>query len=156
MCFKVVKLTEYYAKEICKWKYDGEYFVYNYPPWNEMLKNKWAITIDEKREKEFIALIDDYKFLCGYIRLVNEEDYIIVGLGLKPSLCGQGIGSSFIKVVKDVCMNLYPMKKIVLEVRLFNKRAIKCYEKANFQVIGVFEKNIRGEKVKLVRMEFRY
>ena len=45
------KLTEKYAKEISAWKYDDEYSVYNYPDWNKISAQKWAITIAEKRKK---------------------------------------------------------------------------------------------------------
>ena len=92
------EFTELYAKEICNWKYDGEYSIYNYPSWTKALDNKWAITIEEKRKKEFFAVIDeDYK-LCGYIRLQEENECILVGVGLKPSLCGQRLGDTLIAI----------------------------------------------------------
>ncbi|MPQ43117.1 GNAT family N-acetyltransferase [Clostridium tarantellae] len=156
MNLKVVNLTENYAEEICKWKYEGEYCVYNYPAWSDILKDNWAITIQEKREQEFLALVDDYNFLCGYIRLISKKDYVIVALGLKPSLCGQGLGKTIMYIIKKICMKIYSNQKILLEVRSFNKRAIKCYEKAGFKIIEVFEKNICGERVNLVKMQFDY
>ncbi|MEA4961132.1 MAG: hypothetical protein VB114_05645, partial [Lutispora sp.] len=35
MKLKLAELTEPYAKEICDWKYDDEYSIYNYHEWNK-------------------------------------------------------------------------------------------------------------------------
>ena len=59
---------------------------------------------------------------------------------LKPSLCGQKLGSEVMEMVKQKCRELYPSKEIILEVRSFNMRAIKCYEKAGFMVKEVYKK----------------
>lgn len=54
MRLKLENFTEAYAKEICNWKYNGEYSIYNYPSWNKVFSDKWAITIDQKRKSQFI------------------------------------------------------------------------------------------------------
>ena len=38
--YTIRTLTEDDAKEICLWKYDGEYAVYNMPKWEECLAKK--------------------------------------------------------------------------------------------------------------------
>ncbi|WP_278336648.1 hypothetical protein [Clostridium gasigenes] len=38
MNFKLGRLNEYNAKEICNWKYADEYSVYNYPKWGMEIK----------------------------------------------------------------------------------------------------------------------
>ncbi|MBC8588163.1 GNAT family N-acetyltransferase [Paratissierella segnis] len=154
MKLMLVEFTELYAKEICDWKYDGEYSIYNYPEWDKAFDEKWAITIEEKRKKEFSAVVDDYNNLCGYIRLQKKDEYILIGVGLKPSLCGQGLGNTIMKIVKQQCRELYPNKKIALEVRSFNERAIKCYKRAGFKVKGIYEKDTPIGHGEFIRMEF--
>ena len=44
----LTKFTESHAREICNWKYDGEYSVYNYPDWDTALKNNYSIVKKEK------------------------------------------------------------------------------------------------------------
>lgn len=149
-------LTEAYAKEICDWKYDGEYSIYNYPDWNKVLSEKWAIANDEKREMEFSAVVDDNRRLCGYFRLINKDDHVLIGLGLKPSLCGQGLGNAFMELLMQMCANMYPNKKLVLEVRAFNKRAVKCYEKAGFKTTDIYKKDTPIGSSEFLRMEFNY
>lgn len=150
------ELTESYAKQICSWKYSDEYSIYNYPEWSKICSEKWAITIDEKRKIEFSALVDDYYSLCGYIRLINKDDYVLIGVGLKPTLCGQGLGSTVMEIVKQQCKKIYGDKKIVLEVRSFNERAIKCYAKAGFKVVDTYAKDTPIGYGEFVRMEFIY
>jgi len=153
---KLVELSEPYAKEICVWKYAGEYSIYNYPAWDKVSNEKWAITIGEKRKKEFSAVVDDYNNLCGYIRLQNNNEYVLIGIGLKPSLCGQGLGDTLMELLKHQCRELYPSKKINLEVRSFNERAIKCYKKAGFKVKEIYKRNTPLGYGEFIRMEYSY
>ncbi len=46
------EFTEDYAKEISTWKYDNAYSVYNFPNWDKIAEQKWAITIADKRKEE--------------------------------------------------------------------------------------------------------
>ncbi|NMM63704.1 GNAT family N-acetyltransferase [Clostridium sp. P21] len=156
MKLKVTNLTEACAKEICNWKYDDEYSVYNYPEWSRISSEKWAITIEEKRKDEFNAIVDDGNILYGYIRLINKDKYILIGVGLKPCVCGQGLGNDLMEIVKGQCRKLYPGKKIVLEVRAFNKRAIKCYKRAGFSVVDTYKKDTPIGYGEFVKMECTY
>ena len=140
MNLKLGTLNEDHVKEICNWKYPNEYSVYNFPEWSMVVSEKWDIGIQAKREKEFVAIINEENNLCGYIRFINNYDYILVGIGLKPSLCGQGFGKNIMKLLKDESEIRYGNKRISLEVRTFNKRAIKCYKKAGFKITDTYIK----------------
>ncbi|KJZ86931.1 MULTISPECIES: hypothetical protein [Clostridium] len=72
MVFKLEYLDENYAREICSWKYNDEYSVYNYPEWEVISKQNWAITVEEKRKNEFVAVINKCFGLYGYIRFNNN------------------------------------------------------------------------------------
>lgn len=55
-------------------------------------------------------------------------------------------------IVKQQCKKKYASKKILLEVRSFNKRAIKCYKKAGFDIIDTYKNDSPlgfGEFVKM-------
>lgn len=152
--FIVENMTEAFAKDICGWKYDGEYSVYNYPSWDVIVQSKWAITIEEKRRKQFKVVVDDNKNLCGYFRILPNEDDVIIGIGLKPSLCGRGLGKKFMDIVKGECNKKYPMMNITLEVRCFNERAIKCYKRAGFKIIHEHIGNTITGKEKFYKMQY--
>lgn len=153
MKLELANFTESHAKQICGWRYSGEYSVYNYPDWDTVVVKNWGISIKQKRQNEFMAVINEQDELCGYIRLINQIDCALVGIGLKPALCGIGLGNTVMKLIKYECNKRYGNKKIVLEVRSFNERAIKCYKKAGFNIVDNYEKNTLIGKDKFLRME---
>lgn len=128
----IKEMSEIVAIEICSWKYDSQYAVYNVGGWNEALKNKWAITDKNKRQEQFRCVYDDSDNLIGYFRIIKNNNRIKIGLGLHPKLCGLGLGNKFLLTILN-CDEL-KNKIIELEVRKFNKRAIKCYEKVGFKI----------------------
>ena len=148
-------LTEAQARQICFWKYEGIYSIYNFPDWDTLNKQRWGITIEEKRKNEFTAVIDESNNLCGYIKFVENKDFVLVGLGLKPSLCGQGLGNIIMELLKNECKKRYGNKRIALEVRSFNKRAIKCYERAGFKITDVYQKDTLIGSDEFIKMEHK-
>ena len=133
-------LTEYYAKEICSWKYEGEYSMYNFSDWDVVVKNKWGLSIEDKRELEFIAILSNDE-LVAYGRICEKEDKAVIGIGLKPSFCGKGHGKDIMKLLVQECTKRLPKHSITLEVRSFNKRAINCYKSIGFEIKDKYMKN---------------
>lgn len=152
--FKLDRLTEEQAKDICDWKYEGKYWVYNYPTWSIVKKCLWGISDESKREKQFMSLKDKNNNLFGYIRMIENNEYVMIGIGLKPICCGKGLGSIVMDLLKKECFNRYKDKKIVLEVRSFNTRAIKCYEKAGFKRIDTLIRNTPTGEDEFIKMEY--
>lgn len=153
MKMKLAEFTELRAKEICNWEYEDIYTIYNYPNWNKVCEEKWDIAVDEKRKKEFFSIIDENDILCAYIRLQDKKESVLIGVGLKPSLCGQGLGKTLMGIVKNKCSISYPNKKIELEVRSFNERAIKCYKNAGFKEKEIYIKNTPIGYGEFIKME---
>lgn len=64
-----------------------------------------------------------------------------MSLALNPSLCGKGLGNELMNAIKNQSKIKYPdIIKIVLEVRSFNRRAIKCYQKNGFKIENIYIK----------------
>lgn len=115
----LAKLTEEYAREICGWKYENEYSVYNYPDWKTVLEQKWGIADETKRRNEFTAVIDEKSALCGYFRLVvKDKNSVMLGLGLNPQLCGKGLSAKFMELIIGKYEKLYPNRNLELNVGL--------------------------------------
>ncbi len=155
MNLKLEILTGNHVRQICCWKYEGVYSVYNFLGWDTLVKLKEGITIEEKRKSEFTAVTDENNNLCGYIRFVENKEFVLVGLGLKPLLCGQGLGNILMELLKNECKKRYSNKKIALEVRSFNKRAIKCYEKSGFKITGIYQRGTLIGSDKFTKMEYK-
>lgn len=149
---KVSVLTEDYAKEICKWKYSGEYAVYNFSDWDIVVANRWGLSIKEKREKEFLAFLSANE-LIAYGRIHVDNDKAFIGIGLKPKLCGYGYGKYIMGLLVEESKSRFPNLRIALIVRNFNKRALKCYEKVGFKVKDEYVKDTLNGTSRFYYME---
>ncbi len=126
------KTTEDEKYIICDWKYDGDYAIYNNPSYEEQIKNHQGFA---NPRNNFYSFLDGTK-LIGYINLIEEDSGVFFGIGVNPVFCDQGYGQRISKSACKLSHQLYPGKPIYLEVRTWNTRAVKCYEKAGFRIIG--------------------
>ena len=62
--------------------------------------------------------------------------YVFFGIGVNPALCDQGYGQMISKKACKLSHQLFPGKPVFLEVRTWNIRAVRCYEKAGFRIVG--------------------
>ena len=149
--FNLSVMSEEHAKEICTWEYDGEYSVYNLSDWETVVRNNWDLAVKEKRESNFLSVTKDEE-LVAYGVITNVADTVILGIGLKPSLCGKGLGEEIMMLLIEEGKVRFPGAPIGLEVRTFNKRAIKCYENIGFKI----KKRYRRDTPTLKNAEFYY
>ena len=147
-------LNEDYAKEICTWKYDEEYSVYNLSDWDVVVENGWDLAIKEKRESDFVAILSDDE-LIAYGRLTAIQDKAFIGIGLKPFLCSKGIGGNVMNLLIEECRNRFPDCLIALEVRIFNRRAVRCYENIGFEIKRKYSKDTLTGNAEFYLMEYR-
>ncbi len=106
------------------------------------------------REKEFFAVVNEKDELIGHFRLKAQEETIFLGVGLAPKLCGLGYGEAVMELIKYESKERYPDKLLALEVRSFNHRAMKCYQKAGFRRVDICEKKIPSGSDVFVRMDY--
>ena len=52
------------------------------------------------------------------------------------NLCNKHYGQRMLSITYEISKKLYPNKPLYLEVRTWNIRAIKCYQKAGFRIDG--------------------
>lgn len=138
----VGKLTEELAKKLCEWEYEGEYSVYNFSPWDIVVQQNWDISNENKRKVNFRSVKDEQENFIGFFRITKiNQNKIELGLGLAPEYCGQGIGKDFVSLLTRYVMEKYPNYSLYMEVRTFNYRAVKCYEKCGYIVVLKHYKN---------------
>lgn len=127
-------LTDSEKRAICAWKYPGEYAVYDMPPYAVM--SLWKMSfMNPAREKNFRAFYDG-DILVGFVNIKEEDERVCIALGVHPDLCGRGYGRQMLKDACEIAKALYPEKSLYLEVRTWNRRAIRCYQKAGFAIEG--------------------
>ena len=117
---------------ITEWKYEGEYSVYNAEPYEEQKKKGFGFA---NPQNHFYSFYDEKK-LIGFINLYEEKTEVFFGIGVKPEECGKGYGSQMTEIACKISRELFPGKPLYLKVRTWNQRAVRCYEKAGFHIVG--------------------
>lgn len=136
--FKIVQMTDTYAGIISKWRYPAPYDIYNFTEadasehYKVMLSNTDEVVgfycIGEAARVPLNSESTPY----------NCSGYVDVGLGLRPDLCGRGLGKELLETaLHDIRIGLgfYSYR---LTVATFNERAIKLYKQFEFKTIDKF------------------
>ncbi len=74
--------------------------------------------------------------MVGFINLYEEETEVFFGIGVNPDFCNKGYGQQMVKTACRISEQLFQGKPLYLEVRTWNTRAVRCYEKAGFYIAG--------------------
>jgi len=139
MKFQFEKLNQKEALEIATWKYDGIYEFYNMDYIPEDLEE---FIDEEKRNKaisDYYITKNEQGELIGFFELANRRNECLIGLGLKPSYTGKGIGNSFINSILIFIKEIYPNVTLLrMSVVDFNERAIIVYKRAGFKEAGSY------------------
>ena len=117
---------------ITAWQYSGDYAMYTKPPYAEQKKSGVGFA---NPANHFYSFYDDTA-LIGFINLSEEETEVFFGIGVNPAHCGKGYGQQITRMAFDISQELFPGKPLYLEVRTWNTRAVRCYEKAGFHIVG--------------------
>lgn len=143
------------AKAIAGWRYPAPYDVYDFSDWQTMKAAGWAITIPEKRAAEFRTLWENGR-LTAWFHLFTKPgtNELFLGLGLAPALCGQGKGVPYVKRMVEYAL-AENKGSLYLEVREFNRRAIRCYQAVGFREDTRYKRNVLGESCRMIRMVYR-
>ena len=135
MIFEFKKMTQDNALIIAnQWKYEGIYAFYDMTAdiedYNEFVN-------EELRNKNDVyeALVN--KELVGFFCLSRKGTTLDIGLGLKPNMCGKGLGKDFLTQILNFIEQHYTYEKLTMSVATFNKRAIKVYQACGFKDNGI-------------------
>ena len=144
------------AQAIAAWRYPAPYDVYNFPAWETMEATKWAITIPEKRAEEFRVVKEDTR-VVGYFRLFAAQPRRkrFLSLGLLPALCGMGKGPGIMEQILAYAEKAGETA-LYMEVRSFNQRAIRCYQKVGFVAVDQYDKTILGSSYRILQMQYHF
>lgn len=138
MRFLIKKMNRIDAEIISKWTYQEPYSIYNMDGSEECMS--------ELLDGSYYSAFDEEDNLIGYFcfgksaqvpagnqfRAYDDNAYTDIGLGIRPDLCGKGLGFSFLEKGIRFAYSELSAVKIRLTVAGFNQRAIKVYERAGF------------------------
>ena len=144
-------MEEKEAKEVCKWNYEEVYDLYNMESNEESIRELlngtyYSVISEDKELVGFFCFGQSAQVPAGNVYGVYSDDnYLDIGLGMKPNLCGQGGGITFLNKGLEFAVKEFSKTKFRLTVAAFNERAIKVYENAGFKKERVFQrKNVEN------------
>ena len=147
MQFRFALMTEEDAHAIQSWYYAEPYTVYT------MTSEEEPNAIEEMldRRSPHYAVRDEQNSLVGFYSygtsahiddmtepgLFVGDRMVTIGLGMRPDLTGQGLGLAFVNAGLAFARKEFAPKRFRLYVFAWNERAIRVYERAGFQRIGL-------------------
>ena len=158
MIFTVRPIAVSDAEAICTWRYPEPYAVYN----------GTAATVAALLDPDYhyCAVFEEAGELVGFFcygadarvpgELAGEDPddaTLDVGLGLRPDLTGQGLGSAFVEAGLAYARETFAPHRFRLAVLTFNRRAIVVYERSGFHPVRTFVGPSRQGDREYLRME---
>lgn len=98
------KMTEEEKYCIARWKYPGEYAIYNSLSYEEQKKRGFGFANPENHLYSFY----DGKDLVGFINLNGEDPEVFFGIGANPDCCGKGYGQQMTRMAWEISQTLFP------------------------------------------------
>ena len=138
------------AETIADWRYAPPYDFYDA---RADEPNLARLLNPARRENRTFSARDETGELVGFFSYARDGDAIVVGLGLRPDLTGQGLGASFMEQGLDFARERFAPKRFRLDVAEFNERAAKVYERAGFVRTRSFVEEANGASYSFQEME---
>ena len=150
MTFVIRAMSLADARTVAAWRYPEPYDFYDADADPEDLEE--LLRPDTWAPNSHFAVLDQAGGLAGFLTLDYDGSMVTVGLGLRPDLTGRGIGEEFIKTGLRHAVALFNPGRFVLQVALFNRRAIRVYERVGFAPQRVFWQRTNGGRFQFLEM----
>lgn len=138
--FHVVPMEPAHAADICEWNYRPPYNIYGWMSWEQMQALGVEFGDPQLRSEQYVSVVNEQGILCGFAQLFPMEGVVRLGVGMRPDLCGQGMGHLFMEAIVKAARARYPEREIDLEVLTWNQRAIRAYQKCGFTISDTYER----------------
>jgi ribosomal-protein-alanine N-acetyltransferase len=152
MAFRLEPMTAEDAADVSLWRYPAPYDRYRWPPWEQLVKDGREFADPDIRAAQYLSVRGKNGGLAGYVQLFPLDRAIRIGLGLRPDLCGIGLGGGVIGLAVEEALRRRPAAQVDLEVETWNRRAILAYKKAGFTAEDEYEKPASHGMVRILCM----
>lgn len=144
------KLNAHQSQEIANdWHYEKEYAFYD--AINDLEDYEELLSEDKEN---YYAVLNETNELVGYMCYEIDGQTVWLGLGMKPTLTGKGLGKTFVTSIIDfIILQNLNITKIKLAVAKFNVRAYKVYLKCGFSQTKEYMQKTNGSEYPFIEME---
>jgi ribosomal-protein-alanine N-acetyltransferase len=142
--FTLEPITRADAEEISRWRYEEPYSMYDGDPVSvaSLLKPRFLYhsVYDERGELAgYFCFGEDARVTAGrQLGVYDKEPALDVGLGMRPNLTGQGLGTEFVLAGLRFAKEAYTPPAFRLTVAAPNLRAVSVYERVGFEAVEAF------------------
>ncbi|MBW4664300.1 MAG: GNAT family N-acetyltransferase [Chroococcus sp. CMT-3BRIN-NPC107] len=143
---------------IVNWRYEPPYDLYNY------LEEDATLQYFLNPQNNFYKIVNENGDLVGYCSFgqdgqVSGGDYrydaLDIGMRIRPDLAGQGKGIEYANAVLGFTENLLKPKAFRVTIAAFNRRALRLWQKLEFEPQQSFERKSDGMQfIILVRVNY--
>jgi [ribosomal protein S18]-alanine N-acetyltransferase len=139
------------AQAIARWRYDGVYAFYD----QGILPMATLVLLRGPMRMlglEAFIVRDERGNRVGVFTFIRRGRTIEIGLAMRPSLTGHGLGLDFVRAGLDFARARYAPTQFTLDVATFNERARIVYERAGFRPLETFTRYTRQGQVRFLAM----
>ena len=146
MSYSFNNMDEISARAILGWRYDAPYDIYNLP--SDEVESVVQHMMDP--QNAYSSITDEQGELTAYCCFGREgqvpggdysRDALDIGMGVRPELTGRGFGHEFVDIVLDFAGTTFSPCAYRVTVAEFNKRALRVWEQAEFQLVDRFQRD---------------
>jgi ribosomal-protein-alanine N-acetyltransferase len=139
--FTIIPMKAEHGPVLSGWHYEAPFDIFNWPAWEEMTACGIEFGDPSVREKQYAAVTNIAGELAGFAQFFPLLGVMRLGLGMRPDLCGHGLGLAFTGTILDEAKRRAAGAEIDLEVLTWNTRAIRVYEKAGFEITDTYTRS---------------
>ncbi|MFS8541415.1 MAG: GNAT family N-acetyltransferase [Tissierellales bacterium] len=114
---------------------------YNLPQLSHRELEEWYYYKTNRANQKYFSVFNEENKLIGYFGIKRIRKILkdaVLGIVFDPNYVNQGYGTETIRTFLDYYFNVLKMRKLYLEVSKFNRRALRCYEKNGFKIVGEY------------------
>ena len=114
---------------------------YNFPPMNDDEIKLWYKKKTNKKSNKYYGIWNEEEKLIGYMGIKHIKRFrkeSTLGIVFDPNYVDKGYGTETLNLFLEHYFLEMNMRKMILEVAKFNKRAYRVYEKIGFTEAGYY------------------
>lgn len=102
---------------------------------------EWYYYKTNRSNQRYFSVFNEENRMIGYFGIKNIRKILkdaLLGIVFDPNYVNQGYGTETLMTFLDYYFNVLKMRKLYLEVTKYNKRALRCYQKNGFKIVGEY------------------
>ena len=142
--YDFMPMSQEQAEIIATWHYPTPYSFYDVKAINDILASQ------SQGNGSYVALADQE--IIGFFTYVSTSKEIQLTLGLRPDLCGMGLGSTFLNDIEAFLTHHVHAQLLQLTIATFHQRAVKIGEQCGYIIRKTYQQDIDGKTYEFHQM----